>query len=320
MRALFFGTPEIALPTLDLVAAQTDLVCVVTPPDRPAGRRRRLRRPPVAERAAELGLPLRQPERASDPAFCEELAALRPDVAIVFAFGEIFRKRLLAVPRLGMFNVHTSLLPRHRGPSPIHAAIAAGDERTGVTLFRLVRRMDAGPMLVRRETPIGPRETAGELHDRLALLGAELTGEGLALLAERGADAPLEPQDEAAATYCSLLDKADGVVAWDAPADAVDRQVRAVTPWPGAQTGLGGRRLLIARAEPLPAGTAGCEGAPGTRVDGPDPREHPLVVACAAGALSIRRVKPAGRREMSAADFLRGTPVEPAARFEVPAA
>jgi len=306
MRIAFFGTPEIAVASLAaLLDAGHDLPCAVTQPDRPSGRRQTLTLPPVKALAAERGIPVLQTDDVNAKAFLEELAGLGPEAIVVAAFGQKLRRRLLDLPPRGCVNVHASLLPRHRGASPVAHAILAGDRETGVTLMRMVEKMDAGDILAQEATPIGPRETTGELTDRLAALGARLlvrTLDGLAA----GRIRPI-PQDESQATFAPSLRKNDGAIDWRGSADYLARFIRAMTPWPGAFTFWipeGGRplRLLVLEAEPAP----GDAGEPG-RVASTD--GGILTVETAAGLLRLLRLQPAGKRPMSAADFLRGHPI-----------
>lgn len=302
MRIVFMGTPEFAVPTLEgLVHAGHEVVLVVAQPDRPAGRGQQLRAPPVAERARALGLPLAQPKALRSGPFPERLAALAPDAAVVIAYGRILPPALLAIPRHGCVNVHASLLPRWRGAAPIQHAILAGDPVTGVCTQRMEEGLDTGPVYACRETPIGARETAGELHDRLSALSAEVAVETLEGLASR---VPL-PQDPAGATWAPLITKEDGRIDWARPAVEIDRRIRAMTPWPGGfVAGPGGPvKLLAAR----PAEGAG---APGTVLS-----VRPLVVAAGSGAIELLTVQAPGRRPVTGAEFANGARLSPGQRF-----
>jgi methionyl-tRNA formyltransferase len=293
MRIVFMGTPEFAVPTLDaLVAAGHEVLLVVAQPDRPAGRGQQLRSPPVAERARALGLPLAQPKGVRSGPFPARFAALAPDVAVVIAYGRILPAALLAVPRHGCVNVHASLLPRWRGAAPIQHAILAGDAVTGVCTQRMEEGLDTGPVYVLRETTIGARETAGQLHDRLAALSAEVAVETLAGLEGR---VPV-PQDEARATWAPLVSKDDGRIDWSRPAAELDRRVRAMTPWPGGFVAAEGGPIKLLEVRP----SAG-EGAPGTVLS-----VRPLVVAAGSGALELVTVQAPGRRPVSGAEFANG--------------
>ena len=295
MRIAFFGTPDFAVPTLDaLVAAGHEVALVVAQPDRPAGRGQRLTPPPVAARAAALGLPLAQPVAIKTGVFPEQLEGLALDAAVVLAYGRILTRRLLDAPRLGCINVHGSLLPRWRGAAPIQAAILAGDTVTGVCTQQMAEGLDTGPVHLARELAIDPRETAGSLHDRLMVLAAEVAVATLDGLEGR---VPV-PQDDAQATWCTKISKDDGVVRWSDPADAIDRRVRAMTPWPGGQVDTGAGWLKLKAVHPVEAPPGA---APGTILS-----VDPLVVACGEGALALDTVQAAGRKPVSGRDFANG--------------
>lgn len=310
-RIAFFGTPEFAVPTLAaLVDSGRAPRVVVSQPARPAGRGRPLADPPVAAWAREHGLPVLQPLRVREPAFLAEIGALGLDLAVVVAFGQIFPAALLELPRLGCINLHASLLPRHRGAAPVQAAILAGDAMTGVSTMQMTAGLDSGPILLQRETPIGPRETAGELGVRLAELGAALVLETLRALAA-GTLAP-RAQDDSAATYAPRLDKAVGRVDWSLDAAVLARRLRAYTPWPGLEAALRGAPVKLVRA--APAESADGDGAPGTVLG---LRAGRLAVACGgASVLEIEALQRAGRRPLSAADFANGERLRAGERFE----
>jgi methionyl-tRNA formyltransferase len=244
VRLVFFGTPEFAIPSLDaIVAAGHEVLLVVTRPDQPAGRHLQLSRPPVTDVARRLGLVLAQPEKLGVDEFYGRLRALAPDAAVVVAFGRLISPRILSVPRLGFVNLHPSLLPRHRGPSPIEWAILSGDAETGVTTILLDEGMDTGPILLQRSTPIGPRERSPELAARLARTGAEVVVDTLEALA-RGAVAPT-PQDGTQATVTSKLERRMGRIDWGLPADDLARRCRAFDPWPGLFSNFRGARVKV---------------------------------------------------------------------------
>ncbi len=295
------GTPEFARTVLEgLLEAGEPVVAAVSQPDRPRGRNPRPQPPPVAELARERGIELVQPERLRGNAdFLDWLRAHRPDVVAVAAYGKILPAEVLAVPALGCLNVHASLLPRHRGAAPIQHAILAGDETTGVTIMRMDEGLDTGDVLWTRELPIEPGETADRLGTRLAALGAEALVEALGRLRRDGL-VP-QPQDEDRATYAPRLRKGDGRIDWTRPADYLERQVRAMHPWPGTTTQWNGKPLKI--LPPVRVVRGAEPGArPGEVLDvGP-----PIVVAAGSGALAVQRVQPAGKRPMDAADFVRG--------------
>ncbi len=319
-RIVFFGTPELAVPTLSaLVAAGRTPVAAVTQPARPAGRGGRLAEPPVARAAREAGIPVLQPERVRAPEFLAAMRELAPDVAVVVAFGQIFPPELLALPPLGSINLHASLLPRHRGAAPIQAAIAAGERTTGATTMRMEAGLDSGPILLQSELAIGPRETAGELGSRLALLGARLTVETLEKLA-RGEIVP-RPQDPSLATYAPRLTRASGTADWSLPAPALFDRLRAYTPWPGVASELRGQPVKVLWGEPLaaPAAPDAAPDAapPGTLLgliagEGGDR----LAVACGGGtAFGIERLQRPGRPPRAAADFWNGERLRSGERF-----
>lgn len=315
MRIIFLGTPEFAVPPLAALAdAGHDIVCVVTQPDRPSGRRRCLAAPPAKAFALERGLLVRQAEDVNAEAFVDGLAELRPDAIVVAAFGQKLGRRLLALPPLGCINVHASLLPRHRGAAPVAHAILAGDAETGVTIMRMGERIDTGDILGQEATPIGPRERAGELAARLAALGACLLIRTLSRLAA-GKVQPI-PQDSRLASRAPALSKGDGAVDWNRPAPWLARFVRAMHPWPGAFTfwrpqGRPPLRLVLHEAEAI----AGGEGFPGRIAQA---GHGTIQVVAGEGVLSISRLQPAGGRPMGADEFLRGHRVAPGDSFGPP--
>ncbi len=307
---IFFGTPDFAVPTLEaLVEAGLPVALAVTQPDRPAGRGGRHRSPPVAVRARELGLELAQPPRVRAADFLDRAAALEPALAVVVAFGQIFRRRLLELPALGCVNLHASLLPRWRGASPIVAAIAAGDRTTGVTTMVMERGLDSGPILLQREIAIGERETTAELSPRLAATGARLMVQTIGGLAA-GEIAP-RPQEESLVTHAPMLERADGRVDWRLDAQTQFNRLRAFTPWPGLHAEQAGRPVKLLAAEPA---SADAEAAPGVIVG---LREGLLVVGCGGGtALGISRLQRPGGRPLAAVDFVNGERLRPGDRFE----
>jgi methionyl-tRNA formyltransferase len=316
-RIVFFGTPEFAVPTLDalLAASPHTVVGVVTQPDRPRGRGHKTSHAPVKARAVAAGLPVLQPERLKDQAFLDRLAALQADLGVVAAYGKILTDAVLAIPRLGMINVHASLLPRHRGAAPVHRAIIDGDLVTGVTIMRIVKALDAGPMLAKDHRAIGQDETSDEVERDLARLGSRLL---VAVVDEiaRG-HAQDTAQDDAAATYAHRLTKDDGVIDWSWPAVRVHNLIRGLHPWPHAFSFLHGRRLILirSRAPALPqspdAGKAAAE-QPGPILEASGER---LVVATGAGTLQLLEVQAEGKRPMSARAFLAGHRLTAGDRF-----
>lgn len=306
MRIVFMGTPAFALPALQrLVESEYEVVAVYTPPDRPAGRGRQPTPSPVKAKALEFGLPVRQPLRVSAPDDAAELAALKPDLIVVAAYGQILRQRVLDIPPKGVVNIHPSLLPRHRGASPVAGAILAGDDETGVTIMLLTPGMDEGPILSQARLPIAPDDTTGTLLRKLSVLGADLLMETLPAYLE-GRLTP-QPQDDAKATYTSMVQKEDGHIDWETPAVDIWRRVRAYNPWPSAFARYDETMIRILRALPLqeesgqPAGTVV-----------PPPRglskevEGAFAVQTGKGMLAVLQVQKEGRRALWAAEFLRG--------------
>jgi methionyl-tRNA formyltransferase len=308
VNIVFAGTPDFAVPTLQrLVDGGFRPVAVYTQPDRPAGRGRQPRPSPVKQYAEQAGIPVLQPQTLRDSQAQAELAALAPDLLVVVAYGLILPKAVLDLPRLGCVNVHASLLPRWRGAAPIQRALLAGDQVTGVTIMQMDVGLDTGPMLAHRECPIGPVDTAGDLHDRLATLGADLLIEVLPdLLAGR---LQAQPQDETAANYAEKLRKDEAPLDWQQPAALLVRQVQAFNPWPIAEARLADRVLRIWAAQALPLQV---DAAPGEVVavgrDGID-------VATADGVLRLQRLQAPGGRPLTAAEFLNGQPIRPGDRL-----
>lgn len=314
MRILFWGTPDFAVPTLRaLLGEGHDVVGVVTQPDRPAGRGRALRPSPVKLQALEEGLPVLQPERARGDEFMDAVRALEPELSVVVAYGQILRREVLDLPELGSVNVHASLLPALRGAAPINWAIKLGHPRTGITIMRMVEQMDAGPILHQVEEPIADDETATDLWSRLSELGAAALVEALALM-QFGAIEERE-QDEAQATFAPRLNRETVHVDWRDNAVNVDRHIRAMDAIPGAWTQFGRDELKLFRPAPEPDFEHDAE--PGTvlKVSASD-TAFGMRVACGTGAVLVREVKPAGRRRMTTADWVRGRGIEPGARLE----
>jgi methionyl-tRNA formyltransferase len=308
LRIVFFGTPDFAVPTLEALQASSHrVVSAVTQPDRPRGRGQKLTTGPVKARALATGLPLLQPSSLKDPAVLAALGELRADLGVVAAYGKILSEAVLQIPRLGMINVHASLLPKYRGAAPIQRAVADGESETGVTIMQIVKALDAGAMLATVRRPIGPNDTSIEVEYDLARLGARLLVE----VVDRLSSGPIvgEPQDDSRATYAHRLTKEDGLIDWTRPAQAIHDLVRGMQPWPNAYSFLDGHRLILLRTTVEPGGSAA---VPGTvlRARGQD-----LFVATGHGALRLHELQPEGRRPMAVAPFLAGHPVTEGSRF-----
>jgi methionyl-tRNA formyltransferase len=306
LRIVFAGTPEFSVPALQaLHDAGHAIVAAYTQPDRPAGRGREVASSAVKQRAEALGVPVEQPPTLKSPDAQQRLAAYAPDLMVVVAYGLILPQAVLDIPRLGCLNIHGSLLPRWRGAAPIQRAVLAGDERTGISIMLMDAGLDTGPELLRRELTIGPRETAGELHDRLATLGAQAIVEavhGWAAGTLRAA-----PQPAAGATYAAKIRKDEARIDWARSADEIDRQVRAFNPWPVAETRLGGEQVRIWEARPVTAEIAvEFHAAPGTVVKAPAGR---LVVATGDGLLELLTAQFPGRKPLKARDILNSRPL-----------
>ncbi|TVR55836.1 MAG: methionyl-tRNA formyltransferase [Gemmatimonadales bacterium] len=324
MRIVFWGTPDFAVPSLRaLLGEGHDVVGVVTQPDRPAGRGRKLRASPVKEVAVEEGLPVLTPHRPRGEDFLEELRTLAPELSVVVAYGHILRPEVLDLPPRGSVNVHASLLPELRGAAPVNWAVIRGHARTGITIMRMTEGMDEGPILLQRELPIGPEDSATGLYLRLSELGASALLEALALM-ELGTLEERE-QEHSRATYAPKVDRETARIDWTRPAPEVADHVRGMDMVPGAWSVLGDDPVKLFRPklveesppEPLPnqgEGSAGpAPGEPGTVLLA-DP-DRGLVVATGAGAVRFDEVQPAGKRRMPARDWLLGGKVQPGARF-----
>jgi len=312
LRLVFLGTPEFAVPSLRALAGcGHPLVGVISQPDRPRGRGRRLEATPIRREAEVLGVECLQPERIGDPAAVEWLSSRTPDLGVVVAFGQFIPKAIRELPKLGMINGHASLLPRWRGAAPIEWAILAGDASTGVSVMRVVREMDAGDVCLRRETPIGPDETAGELAARLAALAAEALVEAIERISLDRAH--FEPQPQGGVTLAPKLDRGFGRLDLSEPLERVYARVRASTPRPGSDLRLvrADKTLRIVRAAIARPGTPARPGA--VRSD-----DRHLMVSAADGWLELLRVQLPGRQPVDAAEFLRGARLEPDERV-VPA-
>ena len=302
LRVVFAGTPDFSVPCLEACrAAGAEVVAVYTQPDRPAGRGRKLAASPVKAAALAAGIPVEQPESFKAEADRDRLAAYAPDLMVVVAYGLILPRKVLAIPRLGCWNVHASLLPRWRGAAPIQRAILAGDDESGVDLMQMEAGLDTGPVLVERRTAIAADETGGSLHDRLSALGADALTEGLRRTMA-GETLAARIQSEAGVEYAHKLDKAEARLDFQLPALALERKVRAFNPWPVAEADIAGERLRIWAARALDIATSAEPGQviAATR-DGID-------IACVDGVLRLTSVQRPGGRPIGAADYLNARP------------
>ncbi len=313
LRTIFMGTPDFAVPSLRALHfdPRVEVKLVVVQPDRPAGRGRKVRAQPVAATASELGLPLFQPETLRDPAVVARLAAVDADLCVVAAYGQILRSDVLGLPRLGCVNVHASLLPRWRGAAPIHRAIAAGDAVTGVSIMQMERGLDTGPVFAMSPVMIGDTETAGELHDRLADLGASLLVETLDPIADP--ERSPTPQPNARTTYARMLGAEDRVIDFDRPAPLVAATINGMSPWPGACVICDDSPITLLRARAIDADAV----VPPATIVESDPARG-LHVACAPGLVEVLEVKRPGKRAMPIADCLRGATLPVGTSLEAP--
>lgn len=301
IRVVFMGTPEFARPSLlKLIEDGHNVVAVFTQPDKPKGRGYTLCPPPIKELAQRLSIEVYQPKTLRDDNVLETLQALAPDLIVVVAYGKLLPLKILTLPPFGCINVHASLLPKYRGAAPIQWAIINGEKVTGVTTMMMDIGLDTGDILLKKETPIGEDETAGELHDRLAVMGAELLSETLKRMAE-GTFERVE-QRHAFATYAPMIDKTLRDINWSQPAEQINNLIRGLSPYPTAATTLKGKLLKIYRARPV-SGVVGLVGEVNT--------ENGFVVCCGDNtALEFLEVQYEGGRRMSAEEFLRGHPIE----------
>ena len=294
MKIIFMGTPDFSVPVLEALAQQHEIVAVYCQPPRPAGRGKADRASPVQARAEALGLAVRHPISLRDPAAQAEFAGFGADIAVVVAYGLILPQAVLDAPRLGCLNIHASLLPRWRGAAPIHRAIMAGDAETGICIMQMEAGLDTGPVLLRQSTPIAQAETTAELHDRLSALGAALICTALAAL-----PLPAVVQSEQGVTYAAKIDKSEARIDWSRPAIEVDRQIRGLSPFPGAWCEVAGERVKLLRSV-LSDGQAEA----GQVLSG-------FTIACGEGAVQITLAQREGKRPMAAAEVLKGLRLPP---------
>ncbi|WP_108501872.1 methionyl-tRNA formyltransferase [Paracoccus indicus] len=289
MRVIFMGTPDFSVPALRAIADRHDVVAVYTQPPRAAGRGQKPRLSPVHQAALDLGLDVLHPEKLRDPADQDRFAAHHADVAVVVAYGLILPQAVLDAPRLGCVNIHASLLPRWRGAAPIHRAILAGDEASGVAIMQMEAGLDTGPVLAETRTPIGPQDTTADLHDRLSRMGADLIVDVLDRLP---LTAPPQPED--GVTYAAKIEKSEARIDWSQPAAQIDRQIRGLSPFPGAWCDIEGERVKLLRSR-LAQGA----GEPGQVLPG-------FTIACGEGAIQVLTAQRSGKKPMAADDLLRG--------------
>jgi methionyl-tRNA formyltransferase len=307
MDVIFMGTPDFSVPTLETLVETEfiNMLGVVTQPDRPRGRGQKLKPSPVKEKALEVALPVLQPEDINEAGSVNKLKEMDPDVIVVIAYGQILSKEILDLPELGCINVHASLLPKYRGPGPVHRVIINGEEETGITTMFMGEGLDTGDMILKEEVEIGEEETVGALHDRLANLGADVLIKTLKLLNQD--DEPRIPQDDRKATYAQKIKKEEGLIDWTANAEEIKDQIRGMNPWPGAYTYHKGQRLKVWNSKIYDLKTKPSV-IPGTVVDGE--AEKGFIVQSGEGQLLILEVQPENKQRMSANDYLRGYDLE----------
>lgn len=311
MRIVFMGTPDFSVPTLKkLIASRHEVIAVVTQPDKPKGRGKEVQMTPVKETALARDIPVYQPVRAREASFVEEMRRLEPDAMVVIAFGQILSKELLEVPKYGCFNIHASLLPKYRGAAPIQWAVINGDLETGITTMMMDAGMDTGDMLEKLVVPLDPKETGGSLFDKLSLLGGDLILSTLEK-AEAGTLVRI-PQNHDEATHVKKIEKTLGDIDWTMDAEAIERLIRGLSPWPSAYTRWNGKMLKIWEGDVEPDGEA--EGIPAGQVV--EALGDRIRVQTGRGVLNIRSLQLEGKKRMDTAAFLRGYPVATGERFE----
>lgn len=303
-RIVFMGTPEFAVPALIALCRSNHRVLqVVTRPDRPKGRGKTVIFPPVKAAALDLGIPVFQPQSVRTPDFCDAMTRIDPDLLVVVAYGHVLPQRILSIPKLEAVNIHASLLPRYRGPAPIQWAVINREKETGVTLMLMDKGLDTGDMLSSASIPILPGDTSGSLHDRLALLGADLLIQTLNFYDVHRKNAA--PQAQKQATYAPILKKEDGHLDWRLPAVELEARIRGLSPWPGAFCFYNGKRIKVYRAC---LKTVVTPAPPGTVIQG---FSNELTVATGKDALVIQELQGDSGKRLEAQDFLRGHPILP---------
>ncbi len=307
-KIIYMGTPDFAVPPLKFLSkTKHEIALVVTQPDRPKGRGKKILPPPVKKAAVKYGYPVIQPESVRDQDFYEKIGKIKPDIIVVIAYGHILTKRILDMPRLGAVNIHASILPKLRGPAPIHRAIINGEKETGVTSMLMDTGMDTGDILLCEKTPVYPDDDAGSLHDRLSLMGAEVLIKTIGQF-EKGRINPI-PQDHEKSTYAPMLKKNEGRIDWSLSAEKLDCFIRGMSPWPGAFTFCDKKRFKIFRGKPVLCET---DEKPGTVLKGFD---NELKIATGNGALSILEIQGASGKRLSTEEFLRGHKISPGSVF-----
>jgi len=307
MRIVFFGTPELAVPSLREIAARHDVTAVVCQPDRPKGRRRKPAPPPIKEWALANGIPVHQPTKLNDGTFETWLTEQRPDACALAAYGRILKQPILDIPEHGFLNMHPSLLPKYRGPSPIQSALIHGETETGITIMRISLEMDSGDIISQSTEKIASDDDGVTLTDRLSDRGAVMFADALDDVA--AGTATFRPQDDNAATTCKILNKEDGLIHWSDSAADINNFIRGAQPWPGAYTTLNDETYRIFRAEVLSATSTG---EPGTIVS---TENRKIEVATGDGTIAITNLQAPGKKAMDADAFLRGRPLETGIRF-----
>jgi len=290
MRVIFMGTPDFSVPILDALAAKHEIAAVYSQPPRPAGRGKKDRPSPVQTRAIALGLPVHTPVSLRSETAALAFAAHKADIAVVVAYGLILPQNILSEPQHGCLNIHASLLPRWRGAAPIHRAILAGDAATGICIMQMEAGLDTGPVLLHSKTPIGPQETTADLHDRLSAMGADLIIQAIDQLP----NLTPEPQPEVGVTYASKIDKSEARIDWTQPAATIDRQIRGLSPFPGAWCDIAGERVKLLRSR-----LSNHSGTPGKVL-------HGFTIACGTGAVEILQAQREGKRPSDTTEILRG--------------
>lgn len=309
LRVVFMGTPDFAVPALEsLHQSRHEIVLVVTQPDRPRGRGRKMMPPPVKAAATRMGYNTIQPESISGIGFADQITKLQPDLIAVVAFGSILKPRILNIPRCGAVNIHASLLPKYRGPAPIQWAIINGESETGVTVIQMDEKMDTGDILLSEKIGIEPDETAATLHDRLSELGGGLLVRVMDQISNQTMVST--PQDHSGATYCKLLKKQDGRIDWHLPAERIEAFIRGMSPWPGAYTFYGNRRLKIFKSLVVPLTERDAPGCIVRSFTGE------MRVATGSGALSILEIQSGSGKRLEIQEFLRGNPIPVGRSFQ----